>query len=1654
MCTRCGGPLASGRDAWLSWELARQRARLARWAEEGAIDAATRRALDERLATPDEAGGRGAAGEGANATTAAERGATRLVSGTAAFAREVSERWSRLSRAVEREGSPPPSGRDDEAGEGRASVEAGRAIFARGAQGAVVGPGVEALASLDDDRDAAAGPGRPLGALQIFWFIGTLLVLAGSVMGVREAWRSLEGVWRPVAIAGAFFLYHVLFVGLARTLARRSALTGVVLTTIAAGLLPVTFAAAAVAIGQRPALGVPFSGALLVASALTLAFAGRTAGGPGAGLALALGLCPALALELLVGTGDATILRRVAGALGALGPVVLAAARVRRSLDRPATLTLAAAGYGALATGVLGLYGGPGAPALDLDDDPLATSALVSWLAVASTAAWWASAGPSFAARAPKVGAVPSIVALATLLGAACAAFFAGFDGVDTPGALAYAPLAVLALAAAVLSLEQRARRGALHLAAPVAIAATLLAGRLLAPTRPPLWPASCALVPAALLTLAGFTADRPRRLARAAWGIVAGTLALGATLVIEAAAPNAATTLAGASLRPPLAVSALTGALLALTAHAGGRTPRPWLHYPAALFSLAAALAFFAPPRPEPWAYGLLLVCAGLAFAYGLAAFAYAAFAPADDDRRPLDDASLLLAVGGVWLGVLVPPFPLAAANAAPTLLVPGATPGLPPLSFLPGAAALAGPALALAAVLLVRAARDRSGLVVFHGALALALAARLATSARGAAGEALVDGAAALAFATVAALRAPPGEAEPRFGRAVFGLFPLPLGGRGRTLLDGFAVGAFLLAAIACKRAFSWMANAPLSEAERPFLVLGLACVIAAALVSFAARSFEIVLARGSVFTLSLGGVVIALAGVANRIGRPLAPAVVGLRLSIVVVLVWLVARAFVAAGPRVAGALGRSEQGSRYHFVPHAGVAALALLLLVDAWLVGAPTATRALAVVPPLMLVGGGLGALLLYRSFGYEPLAHVGLLSLLGASTLAAAQRALVGPELVPLDSPGGRWVPVQTADAAAFDWLDPTRFLLEGDDGRLLWGRGWLGLAGAALFFAAALAAMTRAPAFARALRGALARPEPDEPAIKRALAATGLVAALLLAPGLATLPTLPPAALFFAAAALSALATSPSFRAIPLVLAAPTLAHALAQSGDVVPAWAGPLIAVLALAAVVIGRSLSAHRGRDPALLLKTQLAAAAYAPLALLYASAAGGAASHDAGIVVAASAPLRASFASPLTLALLALAGGVAALGWRGGLATILAALPPLALAFAGASLAAVFAPPGGISAVFAREGALLAAGLALAAAASHAAAFAAARAERHDASVGFAAGRDVTLVASVLAMAALGTRAGAGGPLAGLAGFGALGLALLVALHAAAWKSSARHVALVEALLVAMYAFATREFQLRPEVHATAGLFYGFSLVGVLVVARRLKIEPVAGATRWFIAALPALLAWLTADGNVSNADASFALGSSALYGATAWAERSRIFGSLASIAANLGLVAFALAQGLDGVETYLGPLGILVTALAQIFAPTLDRQARGALRVLGGALLYLPAGIKLTARLGESTDGAYSVAFGAVCLLGVLVGIVLRVRAYLALGTLFLTLDVVANLANAGLRDHRIGFVLLSASGLAILGAMIAVTLRREQALAFARRVRSRLRGWD
>ncbi|MGZ3458386.1 MAG: hypothetical protein ACXU86_07740, partial [Archangium sp.] len=251
----------------------------------------------------------------------------------------------------------------------------------------------------------------------------------------------------------------------------------------------------------------------------------------------------------------------------------------------------------------------------------------------------------------------------------------------------------------------------------------------------------------------------------------------------------------------------------------------------------------------------------------------------------------------------------------------------------------------------------------------------------------------------------------------------------------------------------------------------------------------------------------------------------------------------------------------------------------------------------------------------------------------------------------------------------------------------------------------------------------------------------------------------------------------------------------------------------------------------------------------------------------------------------------------------------------------------------------------------------------------------------------------------------------------------------------------------------EHDALFALALGFVLVGVTVLAKRAGIPPVERATRRFAALLPVGMA-LVLPSEATGEAALLAAGTGMLYAALGALEHSRLLGSLAAAACNVALLIGALSMDLQGVEVYLAPLGLLLLMLSQLFTGSLPRAARNAVRIVGGLLLYVPAAAKLTLQLGLASDGTYALAFGAVCLLGVAAGMALHIRAYLALGTLFLTLDVAATLVHAGLRNHRIGFVVMTLTGLTIVGVRVLATLRRQEMDLWVRRMRVVLRGWD
>jgi hypothetical protein len=1636
LCPACGGPLVSTRAAVEAWEHARQERRIATWRSDGVIDDVVAEKIlasirAHRSEPPKLA-------PGPVEDHAIEKGARAVVDGGRSFFAEVGTRYARVVAAIEEDAPPPSADAEEEPGERSPGVEAGRAVFGGSS---VVGAGIEALGELDDREE---GPAKPLGALQVFWFIGTVLVLAGSLMGVREAWRSFEGALRPLSIAAALFAYHAAFVGLSRLLAKRSAVTGRVLGVIATGLLPVAFVAVAITAGMSPKTGWLTAAVLLGGSAVTLGILGKRVF-PGVGNAIAMALLPCLVLEVPLAPGGPASWPRLALPLVALVPLGVVAVRSRKLVTPGLVAAGAAALYGAVCVAIVSLYGGPNDPTLAIGTFGPATLAMLLWLALFATLVWRSFGGDGLEAVLPRFAAPVAILGLALLTGTALTATLASIVAPRTTlldaGLLAWAPAFVVALAAGAMLREPRGRALSIHLAIPLAHLAAFLAARTALAGGASTWTAATAIVPCALFVVSPWAVGRGRRFAVPIWACLSGAILFAEAL--------------GLDVDSTQRVSPLVGLALAVAAHAGARNKRPLLHLYGAAAAFAALCAWGVPQflrdRPDLLSLWVPWFATALAAAYGVAGFLWARFDEGARDTNTLDDASLALATVGLWFAILAAPAARGFSAIEMTMEH--------------------SPLVVLAFVLALRSVRDRSIVVSTQAALAVAAAVYFGVEAQTAGESAIVLAACALALLLPASLRAPQEEKAPKFGRAIVGIVPLPLRATGATLLDGAGIASVLLALLAYGRGFTWIVAragtvdpfAPGSfalENDRILVVVGAVLIVAVAIVGFSTRALARIDARGNVGALIAGGVAIALAAVANRIGHPLPPAVVGWKLSLIAILVWLVSRGFVKWGPAVARKLARPAHGRLYHYVPHAGVFALGALLLVDALLVGSPTVTRALVVVPPLLVLGGATAMLLLYRSFGARLFLHAGLAALLAFAAIAGAQHALLGPELVPLDPPGGRWVLAGAVRAATQgDWLDPTIYLPSAWTETLVRERALAGSGVFALVCAGLLLASTRVAATTRLVAGTLlGRPEAEHDEIIDSFAIWTTTATAFLTNFLAFQPAFVACALLLAVGVVAALATRPVYRFAALGLSAPLFVHALAHLSPAVPPWTGPAMALLGLLAVLVG-----SRQADRRATAATQVAMILYATLGVIYAAATDAPTDARNAVLqvlsyatVATDGSWAHSPSLAATLGITAVATAIAAWSWKDDVGRILAAVPPLALAAAGAALAAALAYTGAADVfprVLTRDGALLALALAAAATVAHGAVHAL-RARGHAAlASGTAFGRDVVLFSSAAAMSAFVLLREPGGDRVGMFGIGAFGLCIAVSLDAMLRERTARHVYLVETLVLALYSFATRELRPRPEMDAILGLAYGFTLLGVAVVARRQQVSTIAVATRRFLVALPIIVAALTTNG-ASGTSAAIALGASVLYGAVALTEKSRIFSSLAAIAINAALVVFAVAEGLDGIEIYIGPLGLLVAMLSQIFGQKMSKPARSTLRILAGALLYLPSGLKLTLRLGAADDATYSVVFGAICLLGVVVGLALRVRAYLALATAFLVLDVVANLVNVGLRDHRIGFVLLSTTGLLILGVMILVTLRREAARGVLDRVKGRLRAWD
>ena len=164
---------------------------------------------------------------------------------------------------------------------------------------------------------------------------------------------------------------------------------------------------------------------------------------------------------------------------------------------------------------------------------------------------------------------------------------------------------------------------------------------------------------------------------------------------------------------------------------------------------------------------------------------------------------------------------------------------------------------------------------------------------------------------------------------------------------------------------------------------------------------------------------------------------------------------------------------------------------------------------------------------------------------------------------------------------------------------------------------------------------------------------------------------------------------------------------------------------------------------------------------------------------------------------------------------------------------------------------------------------------------------------------------------------------------------------------------------------------------------------------------------------------------------------AWLARSgskRSGSFISALALNAAVVLAAFGSGVQELQLLLIPLGLTLVVLARVFSAEITASAVVKLRAWGMGLMY----VAVAWRPLTVTSMPGLMLCVVVCLGGVALGAVWRIRSYVVLGTGVLVTTVLATLVRSGLSEPRLGAIFLSLLGLVVVVVMVMVTTRREE----------------
>lgn len=253
-----------------------------------------------------------------------------------------------------------------------------------------------------------------------------------------------------------------------------------------------------------------------------------------------------------------------------------------------------------------------------------------------------------------------------------------------------------------------------------------------------------------------------------------------------------------------------------------------------------------------------------------------------------------------------------------------------------------------------------------------------------------------------------------------------------------------------------------------------------------------------------------------------------------------------------------------------------------------------------------------------------------------------------------------------------------------------------------------------------------------------------------------------------------------------------------------------------------------------------------------------------------------------------------------------------------------------------------------------------------------------------------------------------------------------------------------------------IHYWPFIVMGIAFLGVLLSEyfRRRELRVLAEPLQWtggFLPMLPVLTYWVLPDAS-EYALVWFMAG--LLYGFMSIFKRSWRFALLGSVAANMGLWVLLQDSGLyfwKHPQMWLIPLALVVLVAEQLNQDRLSQSQSTAIRYLALVVIYVSSTADMfIAGLGNSWE--LPLALMVLSVVGVLAGALLRVRAFLYLGTSFLALVIVTMIWHAGV-DQRRTWILWSAGivlGVLIYALFMYFEKRRQNVLHLV----EQLKKWD